>query len=272
MMGRLVLATALVAATAALGAQTHVVYRDGTAEALFKASRNAVGGEGTVSGIQALILRGTAKVDDDGRGAEEREVEIRILLPDGILRVDTAPGYQKRAGFHENALLTSVRTGDDVELPPVQMRGGMIKGERARLGRMLLGLAAVPLRPGWLTLRSVRTAVTTTDPRSTMATDDPTGAGTSLTAERGGQRVLEGAAQDGFFIRLFFDGGSLPSRIQYEPGKGTQVVTEFSDRRRVSGLLLPYRLVTSVNGRIIDDLVLREIIVNPRLTAADFER
>lgn len=272
MTGRIGLATALVvAAIPALG-QSHVVFRDGTAETLFRTSRNAVGGEGAVSGLESLILRGSATVADDDGGPKSREVEVRILLPEGILRIDRADGFEKRAGFVGNSLLTSITAGDRRESPPPQMRTAMIKAERARLGRTLLGMAAVPLRPGWLTLRSVRTAVTTVDPRSTMATDDPTGAGTSLTAERGGQRVLEGSAQDSFFVRMFFDGSTLPARIQYEAGKGAQVVTEFSDRRRVSGLMLPYHIVTTAGGRIVDDFVIREILVNPKLTAADFER
>jgi hypothetical protein len=269
---RLVLAAALVAAGASLPAQGHVVFRDPTAETLFKTSRNAAGGEGAISGLESPLLRGTAKVAEDDGGPDEREVEMRILLPDGIVRIDTAPGYEKRAGFYLNSLLTSIRTGGGVETPPAQMRAALIKAERARMGRLLLGMAAVPIRPGWLTLRSLRSAVTTTDPRTTMGTDDPTGAGTSLTAERAGQRVLEGSAQDGFYIRLFFNAASLPFRIQYEAGRGTQVATEFSDRRRVSGLLLPYRIVTSTGGRVVDDFTIREIVVNPRLTPADFER
>jgi hypothetical protein len=263
---------ALCAGMTALSGQSHVVYRDGTAESLFQTSRNAVGGEGAVSGLHSLLLRGTARVSEGDGGPEEREVEIRILLPDAILRIETAEGFQKRSGVSGNNLLTFIRTREGSEEPPATMRQAMIQAERARLGRIMLGMAATPVRPGWLTLRSVRTAVTTTDPRSTMSTEDPRAAATTLTAERAGQRVLEGSAQDSFFVRIFFDASSLPSRIQYEAGRGVQVVTEFSDRRRASGLLLPYHLVTSSGGRVTDDLILREIVVNPRFTAADFER
>ena len=269
MTARVLFAAALAAVS--LSGQSHVVFRDPTAEGLLKASRNALGGEGAVTGIEALILRGRSKVADEEGAPVDREVEVRILLPDAILRIDTAPGYEKRSGVHGGNLLTSIRAGGDLERPPAAVRAAMIKAERARLGRLLLGMAATPIRPGWLTLRSIRSAVTTTDPRSTITTDNPLGAGTSLTAERAGSRVLEGGAEDGFFIRLFFDGASLPSRVEYQAGK-VQVVTTFSDRRRVSGLLLPYHIVTSAGNRAIDDFVIREIIVNPRLTAADFER
>jgi hypothetical protein len=264
MSARVVLGVLLATLTLPLAAQRHVEYRDGTAEALFKTSRNALGGEGTVSGIESLLLRGTATVAENDGGPAQREVEVRILLPDGMLRIDTASGYEKRTGIYGATLLTAIRSGEGVEAPPEQMRAPLLKAEQARFGRLMLGMAATPLRPGWLTLRSVRTSVTTVDPRDS--------AETSLTAERGGQRVLEGSAEGGFFVRLFFDGATLPSRVQYEAGRGQQLLMEFSDRRRVSGLLLPYHIVTSSGGRVIDDFVIREIVVNPKFTAADFER
>lgn len=266
---RLGLAAAVLAA-AGVSAQSHVVFRDATAESLFRTSRNAIGGEGLVSGIGSFVLKGTATVAENDGGPQTRDVEVRILLPSGILRIDTASGFEKRAGFMEGTLLTSVRVGDSRDAPPAALRSQMIRGERARLGRMMLGMAATPIRPGWLTLRSVRTAVTTVDPRSTIAAEG--GAATTLTAERDGQRILEAAADEGFFIRIFFDGATLPGRIQYETGNRAQVVTEFSDRRRVAGLMLPHRIVTTTGGRVVDDFTIREIEVNPRLTAADFER
>jgi hypothetical protein len=272
MIRHILLASALAAAVPVFVlTQPHVVYRDGTAESLFQASRNAVGGEGTVSGLRSMILRGKAKVAEEDGGPEEREVEVRIALPDAMLRIDTAEGFEKRAGVQGATLLTSITSGGTTERPPAQARDAFVKAERARLGRLMLGMAAAPLRPGWLTLRSVRTATTTVDPRTTMGTDDPTRGGTALSAERAGARVLEGGAADGFFVRLFFDAQSLPWKLQYDAGK-SRVELELLDRRRVSGLMLPYRLVTSANGRIVDDFTIREIVVNPTLTTADFER
>ena len=252
-----------------LVAQSHVVFRDPSAEALFKASRNAAGGEGVVSGVQSLRMRGSARVGESDGGPEVREVEIRIMLPDHMLRIDSADGFEKRAGLMGNDLLTAISAGGTRETPPAAMRAPLVRAERARLGRMMLGMAMTPLRPGWLTVRSVRTAVTTVDPRSTLATDG--GAAAALTAERGGQRILEAQADQGVFVRMFFDGATRPSRIQYEAGKGAQVLVEFADRRRVSGLLLPHHIVTTAGGKVVDDLTLRTIEVNPKLTAADFE-
>jgi len=50
------------------------------------------------------------------------------------------------------------------------------------------------------------------------------------------------------------------------------VVVTFSDRREVAGLLMPFRIVTTSNGRIVDELVLDEILVNPELSKSDFKR
>jgi hypothetical protein len=86
------------------------------------------------------------------------------------------------------------------------------------------------------------------------------------------RRVLEGKAPDGFLVRILLDGANLPVRVSYEADKGKTIVTEFSDRRRVEGVLLPYRLITSSGKQVVDDLVLTEIVVNPTLTEADFAR
>ena len=88
----------IVVSIATLGAQAHVGFRDGTAEMLFNTARNAVGGEGAISGVTSLLIRGTAQSAEKDGGPEMREVEIRILLPDGMLRIDTGPDFEKRSG------------------------------------------------------------------------------------------------------------------------------------------------------------------------------
>ena len=46
--------------------------------------------------------------------------------------------------------------------------------------------------------------------------------------------------------------------------------TTFSDRRVVSGLFLPYHIVTTGRGGVREDLKLDEILVNPELSKGDF--
>ena len=46
----------------------------------------------------------------------------------------------------------------------------------------------------------------------------------------------------------------------------------FSDRREVAGLLMPFRIVTTSNGHVLDELVFDEILVNPELSKSDFKR
>jgi hypothetical protein len=47
---------------------------------------------------------------------------------------------------------------------------------------------------------------------------------------------------------------------------------QFRDRRSVGGLLLPHRVTTLFDGRVVDDMMFKEIQVNPALTPADFQR
>ena len=46
----------------------------------------------------------------------------------------------------------------------------------------------------------------------------------------------------------------------------------FGERRLTDGLKVPYRITTTSHGKIIDDLLLERVDINPKLTKADFER
>ena len=46
----------------------------------------------------------------------------------------------------------------------------------------------------------------------------------------------------------------------------------FGERRVTGGLNLPYRVTTTTRGRVIDNLILNQIEVNPAFSKADFER
>jgi hypothetical protein len=46
----------------------------------------------------------------------------------------------------------------------------------------------------------------------------------------------------------------------------------FQDRRDVDGLVLPYRITTVINDRVVDEMIFDEIIVNPELSVEEFTR
>ena len=46
----------------------------------------------------------------------------------------------------------------------------------------------------------------------------------------------------------------------------------FEDRRDVNGLKLPFHVTTTAGGRIVDELILDQILVNPEIGKDDFKR
>ena len=93
-------ALALVLAAIALGSATAqdsaifdvVAMRDVKTRELMTAARIAVfGGPGGVALIRSLRLKGRSRFPDQDGGRIAATVEIRVLLPDHYVRIDTAP-------------------------------------------------------------------------------------------------------------------------------------------------------------------------------------
>jgi len=83
-------------------------------------------------------------------------------------------------------------------------------------------------------------------------------------------RLIEFSGPDGFYTRVVVDAGRIPQRLEYRAAKDEIWTTTFSERRAVSGLLLPYHVVTTGRGGVREDLRLDEILVNPQLSKEDF--
>ena len=136
-----VLATLLTAA--GLGfAQDFVTFKDQPSQDLFVASRAALArGDGSVKNLQSLILKGHARIAQDDGSQAESAVVIKVLLPDSYLRVDTFPATVQATGFQGNHLLTSITEAGRTSTPPPAMTDALLKSERARVTRLLLGSA-----------------------------------------------------------------------------------------------------------------------------------
>jgi hypothetical protein len=239
-------------------AQNFVTIQDPGAEALFKMSRQTLGGEGTVANLKTLVLKGNVVSAADDGGPPERDVEIRILLPAFYLRIDTAPGFTRRSGMSGDTLISEIRSGGEVEEPPSRFRKTMLNGERARLARMLLGIASTVTSDLWLTLRT---------PRSIEVGSAFDSAVTTSPSER---RLLEASGKDAFYARIIYDGTALPVRVDYPAPNKSAIAITFDDRRVVSGLKLPHRIVTQADGKTIEELRFTQVLVNQPLTRADF--
>lgn len=234
----------------ALAAQSYVTFDGDGAGTLFRRSRDAAGGDAAVASVTSLVLTGTARVSAGDEGPPERTVEIRILLPDRYVRIETAGDWSKRTGFSGPALLTRITKAGTATTPPADIVPALLRAERARFARLLLGIASLTTPEVPLMLRQA------------PGSGDAAGPGTT--------RVLEAVnAQESFLARVFFDAAALPLRVEYG-ANARRISTAFADRRKTGALLLPHAITTTLDGMPLEDIRLSAIAINPPLTKADF--
>ena len=246
----------LIAASAA--GQNYVTFDGAGAETLFRQSRNAVGGEAAVMNVSSMVMNGIARVAAGDDGPPERMVEIRILLPDQYVRIETAGPWSKRTGFSSKTLLTEIRNGSEIDKPPANMAASLLRAEKGRFARLLLGLGSFATPEVWLTLRQPMGV------RETGSAFE-----TGQTTNVASARVLEATARDNFAATTYYDATGIPLRVGYEANR-RKVVTTFGDRKKVGTLLLPHKLTTTLDGAPLEEITFSEITVNPKLTKADF--
>jgi hypothetical protein len=254
-----------VVAATALGAQNYVTFREELAQKIFTDSRNAMGGDAAISRLESLVLTGSVTLVPEDGGPRQRDVQIRIWLPDKVIRVESAGrAFERRLGVVGTTVIAGIRTdGGEIETPPPDLHKTMLRSERARLARLLLGMASGVTQAQWLTIATARGVG-----RMSHPLDGPTGV-ISDDPDRF-RRTLEITGEPAFYARVEYDGRFVPMRLEYPPSKGQTAVMEFIDRRRVDGLLLPFRIVTKVKNRVVEDLRFESIKVNPRLTMEEF--
>lgn len=248
----------------ALSAQQGAVFKDGQAEAIFRGAQAAVGhGEGKVVGLRTIVAKGKSKVVVGEGDPVDAQVEIRVLLPDHYLRIDTAGTSRMLTGFAGKTLLTAMEDGGQRSTPPQNLHEGLLKVEQARLARLLLGATAYVSPHYFITFRSTGAVQGMANPLDARA-----GSVSNLSASE--DNVIEGAGRDNFFVRLFVGVTRLPMRMEYRASKDRMNTIVFADRREVDGLRIPFRITTSDAKRTIDDVILEQVVVNGPLTPADF--
>ncbi|MGQ0722659.1 MAG: M16 family metallopeptidase [Candidatus Eiseniibacteriota bacterium] len=93
-----------------------------------------------------------------------------------------------------------------------------------------------------------------------------------------GLEAVEVRGPTGHPFTTYFDPKTgLPARVEYRgqhpmTGKAAEFVEEFSDFRRVSGVLRPHRIVTSVDGSPFAESTVTEMIINGGVSDDDFVR
>jgi len=206
---------------------------DPAARETFARAHAALVGTDAPRDLRSLVFKGRLRAATERNDAVDGTVDIRILLPDRYLRVDTVGGEERRSGFAGSLLLT---------------RGGTISDERARFARFMLGaLAYVP--PG----NKFRMRVT----------------GESAFPDTEAVDI----AGPGFTARLVFDAPShVPMRIVYFGERQVSTVVSFANRRTVGGLSLPFRVTTQTPDRVLETLMFDDVLVNPDLPESEFRR
>ena len=83
--------------------------------------------------------------------------------------------------------------------------------------------------------------------------------------------VIEGAAITRRDFNRLMERAAQERKAQRTPPRRIIIQSSLSDYRRISGILIPHRMVTSIDGRPVEELVIRKIVVNQRLRPKDFE-
>ncbi|HEV3141286.1 MAG TPA: hypothetical protein VGY57_12250 [Vicinamibacterales bacterium] len=286
-----------IASSAAIGAQESLDFKDANAREILKRSREAVGGPNGVDAVarlQSLVLSGLSRIPAN-TGLVECELEIRVVLPDRYLRIDRASFGEKRSGFDGKNSLSVVSERGRTTLPPDNLTEQIVQSERERMLQLLLGSAAYLAPRDVLLFKSVTGEMGSVQPQGTAeegqrvaakrnqeAAGAATGSASGAATGGGGQTFVSNvpnpysfdlSVRPGAAFRYIVEPGTfLPARLTYTNVGGDEVTIAFAERRATDGLKLAYRITTTSRGRIIDDLLLDHIEVNPKLTKADFVR
>src|SRR5258707_2232476 len=270
-----VLSAAIALATGS-SAQDSTRFADDAAQNLFIRSRAAVVHTGTVTQLRSLILRGHLRTTADNGSPLEGAIEIKVLLPDNFLRVETYADVQRFTGFTGKSLLTAIREGNRIELPPDSATATLFRFTRAHFTRLMLGLATYITTDRQMTMRSSGGAPTMLDPRdaarAAVASSTPqSAAGSAVVTNSMPEPFSLDVQSDSFFARFVVDSVTrVPVQLVFPGVKQEPTAMAFGDRRTVGGFDLPYLMTTTVGSRVLERVVFDEILVNPELSKADF--
>jgi len=231
-----------------------VFLRDAKTKDLFGSARVAIfGGPGGVARLHAMRFKGQSRFPGDDGTLLPATVDIRVLLPDRYLRIDSGPFGRRLTGYAGNATLNRIESADGRTTPDRGDLSAALRGARAELARLMLGVATFASEEMPLKLQTRETPVDMPGP------SEPLG--------------IAAVGDDGFAAKIVFDGKShLPVRLVFWGADRTVLTTAYADRRSTGGMKVPYRIITTAGDRIVDELVFDEIAVNPPLNKTDFSR
>ena len=247
-----VLVTAWLAAIA-LSAQEPVLLRDPKTKDLFSAARIAIfGGPGGVARLRSLRFTGRSRVAGTNGDLLVAAVEIRVLLPDHYVRIDTGSFGRRQAGYAGSQSLDRYEGPGGRAIADPRSAAAILQADRAELARLLLAVAMYASEEVPMKLQTRDTQI------------DMPGLPDALGIDATGET---------FAARLAVDGAThLPVRLVFWAGDRTVLTTDYADRRKAGDMKAPYHIVTRAGDRIVDEMEFDEIAFNPKLTKADFSR
>jgi hypothetical protein len=221
------------------------------------AARAGVGtGLGSLRSVR-LVGHTRNLIGSTGQLSAERPLEIRVSLPDKYLSIVKRNNVEMRSGFNGKTLLNAARAlGPDTSFGatygPEQM--GI---ERARFARLMLGMFAF-----------AGTAVPLTMKRLNATTIAVTGAGDeTLTLELDAATSVPLTIRHQGQVRFPEPGSPTPT----EPER-TEIVWTFDDRRNVSAVNVPHRIVRRARQYVLEEIIITSAVINHAFSEKDFAK
>ena len=233
--------------------QEPVLLRDPKAKDLFASARIAIfGGPGGIARLRGFRFKGRSRLTGSDGELLSAAVEIRVLLPDRYIRIDTGSFGRRQVGYSGAQALDRIESATGRITPDPRSATAILQADRSELARLVLGVAMYASEEVPMKLQTRDTQIEMPGLPEALGID---------------------ATGDTFAARIAFDGKShLPVRLVFWSGDRTVLTTTFSDRRSAGGMKVPYRIMTTADDRLVDELTFDDVAVNPALTASDFSR
>jgi hypothetical protein len=217
-----------------------------------------VGAPGVAS-LRSVVLTGSTRnlIGSTGKLSAERPMEIRVSLPDKYLSIVKRDTVELRAGFDGQTLLNASKAVAADTTYGSTYGAGQIGIERARFARLMLGMFAFS-----------GSAVPLVFKRANATTIVATGAGEAATTiELDTATGVPARIRHQGEVRFPAPGSPTPTEPQQ-----TEIIWTFSDRRNVSGIHVPHRIVRSAREHVLEEITFTSVVINPALSGKDFDR
>jgi len=194
-------------------------------------------------------------------------VELRIVIPSSYFRIERAPDFVRQSGFSGATLLNDLKAHNPSAQVVLNYPPDQIDVERARLRRLLLGIAAIVTSDSGPT--SVEPALIDGHPVDLIRLAD-----VRINELRVGVRKSDHLP----LVVVVTQSVVLPGKPGEDPSlqlaarQTLDVQQWFEDRRLVSGHQLPFLIRTVAAGVELERLAISAIEVNPAFGPREFDK